>query len=62
MKKQMVCPYRLHVEQVTDTTRQYGEEGQEIHCRHKLIEIQNATPCMGKLCGAWCFGRCRKSK
>lgn len=54
------CPYNLHLEQVNETRREYDESGREAFQCQKLVENQLPTPCIGKACGAWHFGRCRR--
>ncbi len=52
------CPYRLHIEQVTQNMYEYDSDGRNTFHEHKLIEDQQNTLCTGKQCGAYWLGRC----
>lgn len=58
--KERICPYNLNIVQKNQNTREYNENGQEVFHAHCLTETQRPSPCAGKVCGAWRFGRCRR--
>jgi hypothetical protein len=57
-----LCPFNVHIEQVNQNRYVYNEDNQQTFHEHKLVEVQRPTPCAGKKCAAYRFGRCtRKS-
>lgn len=54
----LYCPYRLKVEQVTQTAREY-DEIKEIVTNYKLIERQEMMECPKEECAAWQDGKCK---
>lgn len=54
------CPFNVKIVQQNQDIYEYDESNNMKNHNHILIENQDPTPCKGKACASWSFGRCRR--
>lgn len=56
----MICPYACNLEEVTQSTFDYDEEGRQSMHQIKVVQKRIYVPCAEEDCGMWRDGGCAR--
>ena len=54
----LFCPYAYNINQTTQESYEYDEDGKVTFRQHILKETRTQIECKKDLCGAWVDGKC----